>query len=290
MGLCASATTTLGLFLAAPAIAWLWMVTVPIEAEVIGVPMEERLAVVWQPEVIEPASEPTPSSAEPIQSAESATAEGPQSDTQTAHALVIRFGLVEDLVRDSVGRRLVELVEADEHRIGTGFVGTPLVCDALCDVGAPETAYRLLLQTECPSWLYPVVNGATTIWERWDGIRPDGSRNPGDMNSFNHYAFGAVAAWLHRTVAGLNPGEPGYRSIVIRPRPGPGLDHARAWLDTPYGRAESGWERIGDGLRVHAVVPPGTTARIELPDGTTTVAGVGRHAWTVRSDTEENTP
>ena len=104
------------------------------------------------------------------------------------------------------------------HRIGTGFVGTPLVCDALAHAGALDTAYRLLLQRECPSWLYPVTMGATTIWERWDSLLPDGTVNPGEMTSFNHYALGAVADWLHRTVAGLAPAAPGYRRLRIAPR------------------------------------------------------------------------
>jgi len=133
---------------------------------------------------------------------------------------------------------VVELVVAEEHRIGTGFVGTPLVCDALCDVGAHDTAYHLLMQRECPSWLYPVTMGATTVWERWDSMLPDGRVNPGEMTSFNHYALGAVADWLHRTVAGLAPGAPGYRRLVVAPRPGGGLTHAAASHETPYGRAD----------------------------------------------------
>jgi alpha-L-rhamnosidase len=205
------------------------------------------------------------------------------SDSQTAHALAIRFGLVEGERRETVGRRLVELVEEEGHRIGTGFAGTPVLCDALCDVGAVDTAYRLLLQTEAPSWLYPVLHGATTIWERWDGIRPDGTRNPGEMNSFNHYALGAVADWLHRSVAGLAPAEPGYRRLLIRPLPGPGLDHATARHDTPYGRAEAGWRRDGDELVVQAVVPTGTTATVELPDGSEPLeVSSGTHEWRVQ--------
>jgi len=202
------------------------------------------------------------------------------SDSQTAHALAIRFGLVEGERREAAGRRLVELVEAEGHRIGTGFAGTPIVADALCDVGAVDTAYELLLQTECPSWLYPVLHGATTIWERWDGIRPDGTRNPGEMNSFNHYALGAVADWLHRSVAGLAPAEPGYRRLRIAPLPGRRLDHASARHDTPYGRAEVGWRRDGEEVVVTAVVPTGTTATVELPDGRAPFdVGSGDHEW-----------
>ena len=204
------------------------------------------------------------------------------SDSQTAHALAIHFDLVDGERRAAAGGRLVELVEAEGHRIGTGFAGTPILCDALCAVGAVDTAYRLLLQTEAPSWLYPVLHGATTVWERWDGIRPDGTRNPGEMNSFNHYALGAVVDWLHRSVAGLAPAEPGYRRLLVQPVPGPGLDHATAQHDTPYGRAEAGWRRTNGGVVVHAVVPTGTTATVVLPDGRPEFeVASGRHEWVV---------
>src|SRR3954447_1438115 len=121
--------------------------------------------------------------------------------------------------RERAGRRLADLVRTSSFRISTGFVGTPLMTDALTAVGEVELAYRLLLQTGCPSWLYSVTMGATTVWERWDSMLPDGSINPGEMTSFNHYALGAVADWLHRRVAGLAAAEPGYRRIEVRPLP-----------------------------------------------------------------------
>src|SRR5690349_22012410 len=119
--------------------------------------------------------------------------------------------------------------------------------DALTSVGAVDVAYRLLLQTQNPSWLYSVTMGATTVWERWDSMLADGTINPGQMTSFNHYALGAVADWLHRTVAGLAPGAPGYRRLVVRPEPARSLTSASARLRTPYGEAAAGWERA-DGL------------------------------------------
>lgn len=211
------------------------------------------------------------------------------SASQTAYALAIRFGLVEGAQRSAAAQHLVDLVKAEGHRIGTGFVGTPILCDALCDVGAIDTAYQLLLQTDAPSWLYPVLQGATTTWERWDGIRADGTRNPGDMNSFNHYACGAVADWLHRSVAGLAPADPGYRRLRLRPMPGPGLEHATARLDTPYGRAEGGWRRDGEDLVVHAVVAPGTAATVELPDGRAPFdVGAGDHEWRISAKRIDN--
>ena len=161
------------------------------------------------------------------------------SDAPTAVALALRFDLLTPEQRDIAGRRLVALVQSADHRVATGFVGTPIICDALCDAGAFDTAYHLLTQRECPSWLYPVTMGATTIWERWDSMLPDGSINPGEMTSFNHYALGAVADWMHRTVAGLAPAEPGYRVLRVAPRPGGGLTHASARHETPYGSGRS---------------------------------------------------
>ncbi|GAA4962751.1 hypothetical protein GCM10023205_28200 [Yinghuangia aomiensis] len=137
----------------------------------------------------------------------------------------------------------------------------------------------MLLQQDCPSWLYAVTQGATTIWERWDSLRPDGTLNPGGMTSFNHYAFGAVVDWLYRTVAGLDAAEPGYRRLRIAPRPGGGLTHAGADLRTPYGEASVSWEKSGDVVAVTAVVPPNTRADVELPDGRKLVVGSGRHTW-----------
>ncbi|MFB4279703.1 family 78 glycoside hydrolase catalytic domain [Nonomuraea sp. MTCD27] len=204
-------------------------------------------------------------------------------DTQTAYALALCLDLLDGPgQRERAGRRLVELVAADDHRIGTGFVGTPLICDALCSVGAYDTAYQLLTQRNCPSWLYPVTMGATTIWERWDSMLPDGTVNPGEMTSFNHYALGAVADFLHRTVAGLAPDEPGYRRLRIAPRPGGGLTHASARLDTPYGPAAVSWNTDGTTLTVTATVPPGTSALVDLPQAEPREVGAGTHEFTTR--------
>jgi alpha-L-rhamnosidase len=204
-------------------------------------------------------------------------------DTQTAYALALHLDLLDEPEqRERAGRRLVELVAGDDHRIGTGFVGTPLICDALSAVGAHDTAYRLLTQRECPSWLYPVTMGATTIWERWDSLLPDGSVNPGEMTSFNHYALGAVADFLHRTVAGLSPAAPGYRRLRVAPRPGGDLTGASAELDTPYGPASVTWTLTGETLTVTACVPAGTVAEVDLPfPGADVIeVGAGTHTFT----------
>ncbi|OKI91174.1 alpha-L-rhamnosidase [Streptomyces sp. CB02058] len=187
------------------------------------------------------------------------------SDSPTAYAVGIAFGLLTPRQRQKAGNRLAELVLADKSRIATGFVGTPLICDALTDTGHLDVAYSLLLQTECPSWLYTVTQGATTIWERWDSLRPDGSLNPGGMTSFNHYALGAVADWLHRVVGGITAAGPGYRDIVFRPRPGGGITWARTRHETPYGTASLSWETTAAGLTARCTVPEGCRATAELP-------------------------
>ncbi|GAA1671666.1 glycoside hydrolase family 78 protein [Glycomyces endophyticus] len=204
------------------------------------------------------------------------------SDAPTAYALAIEFGLVTDAeTRQRMGDRLAWLVRRAGYRIGTGFVGTPIIQDALVHTDHAETARRLLLQTDNPSWLYPVTMGATTIWERWDSMLEDGTINPGEMTSFNHYAFGAIADWLHRTVAGLAPLEPGYRRIAVAPVPLAGLDRASAHLETPYGPAEVGWEAEGGRVLVHAAVPPNTTALVTLPGREPVEVGSGEHEWAI---------
>lgn len=202
------------------------------------------------------------------------------SDAPTAYALALGFDLVTDAAqRTRLATRLAELVRERGYRIATGFVGTPLVADALAEAGHRYATERLLLQTECPSWLYPVTMGATTVWERWDSLLPDGSVNPGEMTSFNHYALGAVADWLHRTVAGLAPEAPGYRRLRIAPRPLRALEHAHAFHVTPYGAASVAWRRDGDEITVDVEVPPNTEAVVDLPGVEPAVVGSGRHAF-----------
>jgi alpha-L-rhamnosidase len=204
------------------------------------------------------------------------------SDAATTYALALQWALLPtEEQRRRAGERLADLVRTSGFRISTGFVGTPLMTDALADSGHPALAYRLLLQTGCPSWLYAVTMGATTVWERWDSMLPDGSINPGQMTSFNHYALGAVADWMHRRVAGLAPGDAGYRTIVVRPLLTPRLTSASAKHLTPYGEAAVSWSRSNGQVRLTVTVPVGSHAQVEVPGQSTPLeVGHGTHEWT----------
>ncbi|GAB2889093.1 glycoside hydrolase family 78 protein [Streptomyces deserti] len=199
--------------------------------------------------------------------------------TQTGCALAVAFGIAPATERAAVGESLAALVRANGGRIATGFLGTPFVLPALTSTGHTAEAYQLLLNTECPGWLYQVARGATTMWERWDAIRPDGTidtEKAGTMLSFNHYAYGAVAAWLYQSVAGLRPTAPGYRTLEIAPRPGGTLTSARASIATPYGTASVAWSISGTALTVDVTLPPGMTGRFRAPEGWRCTTEVGR--------------
>ena len=190
------------------------------------------------------------------------------SETQTAQAIALYFDLLTDEQKGVAAAHLAERLRIDHNRLTTGFLGTPCLCPALSENGLNEYAYALLLQTECPSWLYEVEMGATTTWERWNSVRPDGSFGPVGMNSLNHYAFGAVCEWLYRYVAGISPTEsaPGFKHILLRPLPNSQLKHARATLETPYGTVCSGWELTDAGIELEFEIPFNATAEIFLPD------------------------
>ena len=204
------------------------------------------------------------------------------SEAQTTYALALEWDLLPTLPQRLIAAaRLADMVRIGGFRIATGFVGTPLICDALINNGYADVGYRLLLQTACPSWLYPVTMGATTIWERWDSMLPDGSINPGEMTSFNHYALGAVADTMHRTIAGLAPAEPGYRRVRIAPQPPSSLTRATARHISPYGEISVVWERADGVFRLTASIPVGIDAEVRLPGAAETIrAGHGVHTWT----------
>ena len=205
--------------------------------------------------------------------------------TQTTRALALAFDLVPPGARRTVADDLLLLIEEAGGHLTTGFLGTAHLCPVLVEAGHADAA-MLLLRTEYPSWCYPVTKGATTIWERWDGITPDGSLSSPGMNSFNHYTYGAVGRYLNEHVAGLAPLEPGYRRILVRPRPCPGLDSAEASLESPYGRIEVGW-RLSDGVMHLAVRIPANAFALDFrpaADGGSLdreglSIGSGRHEW-----------
>ncbi|WP_207455299.1 glycoside hydrolase family 78 protein [Herbiconiux sp. SYSU D00978] len=204
------------------------------------------------------------------------------NESATAYALAITFGILSEQQRRTAGARLAALVAKAGYKISTGFAGTPLLTDALSSTGHLDEAYLLLMQKERPSFLYPVTMGATTIWERWDSVLPDGTLNSTGMTSLNHYALGAVSDWLHRVVGGLSALEPGYRRIRIAPKPGGGLTYARVAHDTVHGRAEVTWRLDGGEMRLDVLVPDGVTAVVELPlhpEGRIEEAGAGTHSW-----------
>ena len=187
-------------------------------------------------------------------------------NTQTAYALAIAFGLLPDSLVPAAAARLAADVRGRGMHLTTGFLGTPQLLPVLGATGHLDVAYGLLLQRSYPSWLYPITRGATTMWERWDGIRPDSSFEDAGMNSFNHYAFGAVGNWMYRTIGGieLDPRAPGAKRVLIAPHPGGGLTHARASLETLHGTFVSSWKVAGQRFVLDVTVPPNTTADVTL--------------------------
>ncbi|PWS26470.1 alpha-L-rhamnosidase [Pedobacter yonginense] len=189
------------------------------------------------------------------------------SNTQTAYVLALQFDLLPENMRQQAAERLARNVKDYGNHLTTGFLGTPYLCHVLSRFGYQDVAYDLLLQESYPSWLYPVKMGATTIWERWDGIKQDGSFQTPDMNSFNHYAYGAIGDWMYKNIAGINPVQekPGYKAVVISPKPGGNLTSASATLETVYGTVKSSWV-IQEGIfKLDVSVPANAKARVILP-------------------------
>lgn len=194
---------------------------------------------------------------------------------QTGYVLPLYFGMVEETIGKQMADYLAQLVEKADNHLGTGFGGTPYLLFALSDYGQLEKAYELLLQDTCPSWLYEVKSGATTVWERWDALREDGTVNQSDnMVSFNHYAYGAVGDWLYRRVAGIEMMEPAYKTFRIKPMLGGDLTFAKAKIHTSYGEIVSHW-KIDKDFSIHVEVPVNTTCQLILPDGSETMLGSG---------------
>jgi alpha-L-rhamnosidase len=192
-------------------------------------------------------------------------------NTQTAYALALEFDLLPDELRPMAAERLARDVRERRH-LTTGFVGTPYLCHVLSRYGYVDEAYMLLVRETYPSWLYPVKQGATTIWERWDGQKPDGTFQDRGMNSFNHYAYGAIGEWMYRVMAGIeiDPAAPGYKRILIQPRPGGGFTHVRAGHQTMHGTVTSAWELRDDRFELVVEIPANTRATVRLPNADVT--------------------
>ncbi len=187
-------------------------------------------------------------------------------NTQTAYALALQFDLLPDDLRPIAAERLAREVRRRKH-LTTGFVGAPYLCHVLSRYGHLDEAYLLLNREQYPSWLYSIKQGATTIWERWDGQKPDGSFQDPGMNSFNHYAYGAIGEWMYRVMAGIevDPESPGYKHILIQPQPGGGITHIRASHNTMYGKVTSAWELKDGRFELAVEIPANTRATVRLP-------------------------
>ena len=194
--------------------------------------------------------------------------------TQTAYVLALHFNLLPEAMRPIAGQELVADLERRGMHLSAGFVGSPYLNHVLTQNGHLGTAYQLLMQESWPSWLYAVTQGATTIWERWDGWTAENGFQTPEMNSFNHYAYGAIGAWLYHTVAGIDLGQAGYKHINLAPQPGGGLTYARAKLNTLYGEIISDWRQELEIFSYLVNIPPNATATVTLPyDGKISLNG-----------------
>lgn len=186
------------------------------------------------------------------------------SGTQTAYVLALHFDMLPEDLREQAARRLVENIDSYGNHLTTGFLGTPYLCHVLSRFGYDDVAFTLLMQERYPSWLYPVTQGATTIWERWDGQKPDGTFQNAGMNSFNHYAYGAIGDWMYKHIGGIQPvaDQPGYKEFVVSPKAGGGLTSAKTSFESPYGTIRSDWVLDGDRMKLTVEVPVNTQAKV----------------------------
>ena len=188
-------------------------------------------------------------------------------DTQCSYVLGLEYGVADDDIREVFGRHLVRKTREADHTVGTGFFGTGLLNQALTDLGYTEDGYQNLLQTKYPSWLYPVTQGATTIWERWDSYTEErGFGGQNAMNSFNHYSLGSVLSWMYHVVLGIRRDEssPGGQHLILKPETGT-LDHARGSVSSPYGVVRAGWEKKDEKVVYCFEIPVNVSASLILP-------------------------
>ena len=209
------------------------------------------------------------------------------SHSQAAYALALHmdiFGKQDE--RDQASQYLQELVFVEDYRVNTGFAATPVILETLASHGRLESSYKMLLQPENPGWMYMLSKDATTMWERWDSLLPDNSLNPSGMTSFNHYALGSVAAFLHHVVGGISPLEPGWKKVLVRPRPGGGIDRASTKFDSPYGWVACDWviDEIKGEMLVDITIAPNTTATVDLYSRPIIEVGSGKHRFRVALD------
>lgn len=189
------------------------------------------------------------------------------SNSQTAYVLALNFDLLPEEMRAQAAKRLADNIKAYGYHITTGFLGTPYINHVLTRFNYNDVAFKLLLQDTYPSWLYPIKKGATTIWERWDGIKPNGDFQNHNMNSFNHYAYGAIGDWMYKVITGIDVDSSAvaYKRIVIAPHVDGGLTHANGSLETLYGTVRSSWKFEGRNMHLHVSIPANTSAKIVLP-------------------------
>ena len=193
------------------------------------------------------------------------------SGTQTAYVLALNFDMLPEAMREQAAKRLTENIKQYNNHLTTGFLGTPYLCHVLTRFGYDSVAYTLLLQQTYPSWLYPVKMGATTIWERWDGEKPDSTFQTPGMNSFNHYAYGAIGDWMYRVICGIDTYEDraGYKKIMIKPHPGGNLSYAEASYETLYGKINCSWKKDNGHFVLDVDIPANTTATVFIPSSHT---------------------
>ncbi len=187
--------------------------------------------------------------------------------TQTSYLLALAFDILPDPLRPAALKHLLERLDHYENHLSTGFVGTPLLCPVLTRFGKTDLAYRLIMNRTYPGWLYSILQGATTMWERWNSYTRDRGFGPVEMNSFNHYAYGAIGHWMYETILGIQPLEshPGFKHFRLCPQPGGGLTHARGGFDSPYGPITVEWKLADHTFSCQLRVPPNTTAEFILP-------------------------
>jgi alpha-L-rhamnosidase len=217
------------------------------------------------------------------------------SSTQTAYVLALNFDMLPEEMRKQAAEYLAQNIKSYGNHLTTGFLGTPYLCHVLTRFGYTDVAYQLLLQESYPSWLYPVKMGATTIWERWDGIKPDGTFQTPGMNSFNHYAYGAIGDWLYRVVAGIDTyeGGAGYKHVRIQPHIGGNLTYANADFQTHYGKVSSHWKIESGIFNLTVEVPANTIATVYIPTSSSNeITESGKAISTIKeikvSGTEDN--